>query len=47
LLTGAAFEPLKNEDIFQNFSIFHGVITWLSGEIDIAPETVYEMSYLT
>jgi hypothetical protein len=45
LLTGSAFELLKNEDIFQKFSIFHGVITWMNGEIDIAPEMVYEMSY--
>jgi hypothetical protein len=45
LLTGSAFEPLKTEDIFQKFSIFHGVLTWMNGEIDIAPETVYEMSY--
>jgi hypothetical protein len=45
LLSGSAFEPLRNEDIFQQFSIFHGILTWLNGEIDIAPETVYEMSY--
>jgi hypothetical protein len=44
-LTGSAFEPLKKEEIFQKFSIFHGVITWKNGEIDIAPEMVYEISY--
>lgn len=40
-IKGSAFEPLKNEEILRNFSIFHGVLTWKNGEIDIAPETVY------
>ena len=44
-LTGSAFEPLRNEDIFKNVSIFHGVMTWDNGKIDIAPETVYAESY--
>ncbi|MCQ2521078.1 MAG: DUF2442 domain-containing protein [Lachnospiraceae bacterium] len=44
-LTGSAFEPLRNEEIFKNVSIFHGVMTWDNGEIDIAPETVYAESY--
>ena len=25
--------------------VFHGIITWNDGEIDIAPETVYADSY--
>lgn len=45
LLEGKAFEPLKDDKIFRNISIFHGVITWNNGEIDIAPETVYEDGY--
>lgn len=45
LLKGTAFEPLQNEDILKNFELFHGVLTWNDGEIDIAPETVYEESY--
>lgn len=45
LLKGTAFEALKDEKIFRNISIFHGVITWNNGEIDIAPETVYADSY--
>ena len=45
LLTGSAFEPLKDEKILSEFTIFHGVMTWLNGEIDIAPETVYRDSY--
>ena len=45
LLTGGAFLPLNNEEIFNHPSIFHGVITWNNGNIDVAPETVYELSY--
>lgn len=45
LLKGEAFGPLRDDKIFQNISIFHGVITWNNGEIDIAPETVYADSY--
>jgi len=44
-LSGSAFEPLKDDNIFKNISIFHGVITWNNGEIDIAPETIYEDGY--
>lgn len=44
-LDGAAFAPLKDEAVFNNPVIFHGVITWANGEIDIAPETVYRDSY--
>lgn len=44
-LEGAAFEPLKDEKIFNHPVIFHGVITWDNGNIDIAPETVYKESY--
>jgi hypothetical protein len=41
LLQGPAFAPLRDEAIFRNPVIFHGVITWDHGRIDIAPETVY------
>lgn len=44
-LEGTAFLPLKDEKVFQDIEIFHGVITWKDGEIDIAPETVYLNSY--
>ena len=39
-LTGGAFEPLFDEEALGDFSIFHGVMTWLGGEIDIAPEAM-------
>ena len=45
LLQGSAFAPLADEKIFSNPVLFHGVITWNEGEIDIAPETVYRDSY--
>ncbi|MBR1393200.1 MAG: DUF2442 domain-containing protein [Ruminococcus sp.] len=44
-LTGSAFAPLADEKIFCNPALFHGIITWNNGEIDIAPETVYKESY--
>lgn len=45
LLEGSTFEPLKDEKVLVNFVIFHGVMTWMNGEIDIAPETMYVESY--
>ena len=44
-LNGDAFKPLSDEKIFSEPSLFHGVITWNNGEIDIAPEKVYHESY--
>ncbi len=44
-LQGPAFAPLADEKVFRNPVLFHGVITWNDGEIDIAPETVYRDSY--
>lgn len=44
-LKGSAFAPLKDEAILKDFSLFHGVLTWQNGEIDIAPETVYAESF--
>ena len=45
LLKGSAFAPLSDERVFSNPVVFHGVITWKNGEIDIAPEAVYQSSY--
>ena len=44
-LQGSAFDSLKDEKIFMNPVLFHGVITWKDGEIDVAPEKVYRDSY--
>ena len=45
MLEGAAFAPLADERVFSHPVLFHGVITWNNGQIDIAPETVYQDSY--
>ena len=45
LLKGSAFSPLKDEKVLEDFNIFHGVMTWRNGDIDIAPETMYADSY--
>lgn len=45
LLEGTVFQPLCNDEIFRHPVLFHGVITWNGGEIDVAPEYVYEHSY--
>ena len=44
-LKGSAFALLADEKIFNHPVLFHGVITWNNGEIDIAPETVYRDSF--
>ena len=45
LLAYPAFQPLKDEKIFKNAKVEYGAVTWNDGEIDIAPETMYENSY--
>ena len=47
LLKGSAFDPLKDEKVLKDFNIFHGVMTWMNGDIDIAPETMYADSCKT
>jgi hypothetical protein len=45
ILHGIVFEPLNNPEIFSDAIIEHGVVTWMDGEIDCAPEYMYEHSY--
>ena len=45
LLQYPAFKPLKDETVFKAASIDHGVVTWMDGDIDIAPETMYVTSF--
>ena len=45
LLEYPAFQPLRNEAVFKSASVDHGVVTWMEGDIDIAPETMYANSY--
>ena len=44
-LNGPVFKALENEDIFMSPVLDHGVVTWLEGEIDCAPEYMYRNSY--
>ena len=42
LLKLKAFAPLKDMDIFMSVYIDYGVTVWMDGDIDIAPEELYE-----
>lgn len=42
LLSLPAFKPLADPEVFKEFAIDHGVVTWLGGEIDIAPEWLFD-----
>ena len=44
LLSFPAFAPLKDADIFSQVYIDRGITVWNDGEIDIAPEKLYEES---
>ncbi len=44
-LKGEAFEPLKDNRVFEDAVLSHGVVTWKNGEIDCAPEYMYDKSY--
>ena len=40
-----AFARLADKDAFSTLEVRHGVLTWLDGEVDIAPEGLYARSY--
>ncbi len=42
---GAAFSPLADESIQKTAKVTFGFVSWMDGEIDIAPETMYYESY--
>lgn len=44
LLEFPAFAPLADDAVLTDYSIDHGVLTWSDGDIDIAPEYLYERS---
>ena len=45
LLEYPAFKPLENEEIFKSAKVERGVLVWLDGEIDVAPEMLYKNSF--
>ena len=42
LLAAPCFQPLKDFSLFAAVSLDHGVPAWCGGEIDIAPEKLYQ-----
>ena len=42
LLNTPAFAPLKDKEVFNSVYIDYGVTVWLDGDIDIAPEYLYD-----
>jgi hypothetical protein len=42
LLEGSAFKPLQDEAVFSAPKVEHGFVSWANGEIDVAPEYMYE-----
>lgn len=46
MLQGSAFAPLSEEKVFKDVHVSHGFVTWMNGDIDCAPEFMYENSYL-
>lgn len=40
-----AFEGVLSEDVFPCAFVERGVVCWRDGEVDLAPERMYEMSY--
>ena len=45
LLQGEAFAPLSDVKVFADCKLDYETLTWLDGELDVAPEFVYENSF--
>ncbi len=41
---GRIFEKFQDMNYFKNFHVNYGTLTWGDGELDIAPETLYEQA---
>ncbi len=46
LIEKEAYTPLKDKELFNSVYIDYGSIVWQNGNIDIAPEYLYENSIL-
>lgn len=46
LLSMPAFKMLENVDIFKTATVEHGVVVWNNGDIDIAPEYIYNNCFV-
>ena len=44
LLDSPAFAPLKDDAVFRDVYIDHGVAVWMDGDVDISPEYLYNHS---
>ena len=42
LFSVPALAPLGNPETLRNFALDHGVLTWLDGELDVAPEWLFD-----
>lgn len=47
LIEKKAYTPLKDKEVFNSVYIDYGSIVWQNGDIDIAPEYLYENSMPT
>lgn len=47
LLSEVAFAPLADKSVFNGVYIDYGVAVWNDGDIDIAPEVLYQNSVST
>lgn len=45
LLQYPVYAPLADNAVFRSAKVEDGILVWQNGEIDIAPEALYERSY--
>ena len=45
LLQYPVYAPLADNGVFRSAKVEDGILVWQNGEIDIAPEALYERSY--